>query len=66
VGAIAETGRTLLDILEPLSDVAPDAIAGGEAARALLAACGKDGRLPEALRPQLVALVQALERGLAS
>jgi hypothetical protein len=57
----AGTLRTLLDLLKPLSEAE-----GVAAASALLAACGKDGRLPESRRASLAALAQELEQGLAS
>ena len=61
----ASTLRSLSDIAMSLSDMRTRPIEGLGAASALLAACGKDGRLPEALRPRLMRLVQMLEHAIA-
>jgi hypothetical protein len=61
----ASTLRSLIEIARSLSDVAPQAREGLAAASALLAACGKDGKLPENGRAQLQRLAQLLEQGLA-
>jgi Zn-dependent M28 family amino/carboxypeptidase len=57
--------RTLVEIGRSLADVAPQAAQGLAVAQSLLAACGKDGRLPERRYPELPMLAQMLEQGLA-
>lgn len=61
----AATLRTLIDITGSLADVMPQAMDGVAAADALLAACGRDGKLPESRRGDLQMLAQLLEHGLA-
>lgn len=60
----ASTLRTFLDLTAPLAPLLPQVGAGRALATDLLAACGPDGRLPEAGRPRLAMLVEALESGL--
>ena len=61
----ASTLRTLIDIGRSLVDVLPQAAEGLGFASALLAACGKDGKLPESRRADLRMLAQVLEQGLS-
>jgi Zn-dependent M28 family amino/carboxypeptidase len=61
----ASTLRTLIEIGRSLMDVLPQAAEGLAFASGLLAACGKDGKLPEARRADLRMLAQVLEQGLA-
>jgi hypothetical protein len=61
----ASTLRSLVELARSLADVEPRALEGLAAASALLASCGKDGRLPESRRPQMMMLAQMLENGLA-
>ena len=61
----ASTLRSLIDIGRSLVDVLPEAAEGLEFASALLAACGKDGKLPESRRADLRMLAQVLEQGLS-
>jgi Zn-dependent M28 family amino/carboxypeptidase len=57
--------RTLIDIAAGLVDVNPAATQGLAFAKSLLAACGKNGHLPESRRAELRMLAQMLEQGLA-
>jgi Zn-dependent M28 family amino/carboxypeptidase len=59
------TLESLVALTTPLAAVSDEAAQGRDLAAALLAACGADGRLPSARRPQLDLLVQLLESGLA-
>ena len=61
----ASSLRALIDIGRSLADVLPPAIEGVAIASALLASCDRNGRLPEARRPQLQMLARMLEQGLA-
>ena len=61
----ASSLRTLIEIGRSLADVLPPAIEGVAVASALLAACDRNGRLPESRRPQLQMLARMLEEGLA-
>lgn len=61
----ASSLRTLIDIGRSLADVLPAAVEGLALASALLAACDRNGRLPDARRPQLQTLARMLEEGLA-
>lgn len=61
----ASSLRTLIDIGRSLADVLPPAVEGLALASALLAACDRNGRLPDARRPQLQMLARMLEQGLA-
>jgi Zn-dependent M28 family amino/carboxypeptidase len=61
----ASSLETLVDIGRSLAGVAPEAAQRLAVAQSLLAACGKDGRLPERRLPELQLLAQMLEQGLA-
>jgi hypothetical protein len=61
----ASSLRTLIDIGKSLADVLPPALEGVAVASALLAACDRNGRLPESRRRDLQRLAELLEQGLA-
>jgi hypothetical protein len=61
----ASSLRTLIDIGRSLADVLPPALEGVAVASALLAACDRNGRLPESRRRDLQRLAEMLEQGLA-
>jgi len=61
----ASSLRTLIEIGRSLAAVSPQASQGLAVAQSLLAACGKDGRLPERRLAELQMLAQMLEQGLA-
>src|SRR6185436_12313746 len=61
----ASSLRTLIEITRSLADVLPPALEGVAVASALLAACDRNGRLPESRRRDLQMLARMLEEGLA-
>ena len=61
----ASTLRSLVELTTALAAVAPQVEVGREAAAELLAACDRDGRLPDARREEARGLVEMLEAGLA-
>jgi Zn-dependent M28 family amino/carboxypeptidase len=61
----ASTLRSLAGLTSTLAGVSPAASMGREMAEGLLKHCDAQGRLPEAIRPQMQQLVRALESGLA-
>lgn len=64
-GDDAGTLRSLIDLLGPLAAVAPEAEMARSMAEGLLAAVGKNNRLPGARRGEVAMLVAALEERLA-
>jgi Zn-dependent M28 family amino/carboxypeptidase len=60
----ASTLRTLAEIAGALEGVVPGAAAAGAAARGMLDACARDGRLPTYLRRDLAALTATMEDAL--
>jgi Zn-dependent M28 family amino/carboxypeptidase len=61
----ASSLRSFADIVAPLAAVSPQANAGAERARELLAKCDASGRLPSALADEPSKLLMALEAALA-
>lgn len=61
----ASTLRSVAELSDLLAPLVPEARRASSKAEALLAACGPDGRLPEARRADLAALVSGIEEGLA-
>jgi Peptidase family M28 len=61
----ALTLRSLIELMEPLSAVSPEAEQGKEYAEALLAICDREGRLPKGREAEVGMLVEALETRLA-
>jgi hypothetical protein len=59
------TLTTVIDLLGPLAEVAPEAKMARSMAMELLRSAGKDGRLPPAQRGRVAALISALESRLA-
>ena len=61
----AATLHTVSAICDALAPVNPHAEGGGRLARSLLAACDRDGRVPDARFREVAALIELLEDGLS-